>query len=191
LSMVGQALMKSPYPFQPGDVAFIMHHNSWISKAFAWFMGSKWSHCFIIWESTEHNTYLLETSDYEVINSTLDKYLNDPYVEMSIYSRHDMSDEDRLYAMQLAQETCLGTTYGYFQLISLAIRALLKKMGIQSVNWIRQGYTCNEVVLTALSSIHSSGLYQVDPKSLDTQDIFAFISIAWSPVFYKAPEAIK
>ena len=77
---------------KPGDVCFVMHNDSWLSRAIAWFMGSQWSHSFIVLEVAADRTYIMETSDYTVTFGHLERYLQDPNVTLEAYTS-DMTVE--------------------------------------------------------------------------------------------------
>lgn len=177
--------------FMPGDVAFSIHSLNPISKAIAWFTGSKWSHTILV---VEHGKYIYtsETSDFEVVMHTLDDSINDETVKMEVY-RADLDPGSQ----QLIVSECmknLGQTYGYLQFISLGIRALLRRwFGIKIGNFIRQGVVCNQHVLYGLSKVPSLGeLYGMDPESIDQQELYEKITSIKNqmgePIFKKVYE---
>lgn len=151
--------------YKSGDVGFIMHHDNPISKVIAWFMGSKWSHSFLVLEQTESRTYILETSDFEVCISTIDKYIADKNVTMEVWRRTDAGTSAEK-AMPL-----LGEVYGYPQLLSLGLRRLLMRIGIHIQNFFHVSVVCCGVPLTGYQ-----WLFGIDPKSIDTQEFYELIS---------------
>jgi hypothetical protein len=177
--------------FQPGDIAFSIHSKNPISKAIAWFTGSRWSHTILIVEHSKY-IYTSETSDFEVVMHTLDDSLNDPTVIMEVF-RADLSPDQQKLIVEKCMEN-LGQTYGYFQFISLGVRALLRRwFGIKINNFIRQGVVCNQHVLYGLSQIPSLGeLYGMDPESIDQQELYEkVVSIKdqmGKPIFKKVHE---
>lgn len=160
--------------FMPGDVGFIMHHNSKLSKVIAWFMGSKFSHTFMVLEQTENLIYILETSDFQVGISTLDRYIEDSNVSLEVYRGKDLQPEQAQVVTRSALAT-LGTVYGYLQLISLGLRRLMGRLGYIIPNFIRQGIVCDQVVLTGLVKSPYALFQGMDPKSKDTEDLYQLI----------------
>jgi hypothetical protein len=154
--------------FKPGDIFFVMHHDSWLSKTIAWFMGSKWSHCGIILEETKFRTYTCETSDFEIVYSDLERYLHDPQVTMKVI-RLPVS-EDVGVDMAINATTRNQMMYGHLQLLfSLSVVELFRKIHIQIKNYLRQGIVCCEHVLYACKLSRIVELVSLDPYQLDTQ----------------------
>ena len=160
--------------FQKGDIGFVMHHDSWLSRAIAWFMSSKWSHCTLVLDTTSsERTYVSETSDYEVTVSWMEgRYIGN--VSMAVLRLPGLSAAEASEAQDraLSQQEDL---YPYFQLISLGVRGLLKKIKIHIGNFLPWGYDCSEHVLYAMMNTHYPELKGVNPHSMDTQDLFALL----------------
>jgi len=158
--------------FQKGDIGFVMHHDNRISRAIAWFMGSKWSHTTLVIDVGER-TYLSETSDYEVTIGWIERYILDPQVSMEVYRLPDLSDAEKLEIVSraLSQQERL---YPYWQFISLGLRGLLKKVGIHIGNYMPWGYDCSEHVAYALVKTHYPEL-QKDPQDQDTEDFYQIV----------------
>lgn len=172
------------YELQPGDVGFIMWHKNPLSRVIAWFMGSKWSHCFIVADEMFGEPMLLETSDFEVVASPLSKY-EVTGVSVVIYRNvHGLSDykamEDALHLIK--------THYGWLQLLSLGIRRIAMRFGIKLPNFIRQGMVCTAVPTSVWSKQpHCPELFGVDPESIDTQELLEKITRgAWRIVMSKS-----
>ena len=158
---------------KPGDIGFSMTHNSWISKAIAWFMGSKWSHCFLVLDPDEDRTYLSETSNFEVWINYLEDYDKNPNVSYVIYSPK-ISDEQRKKIVKECMKNH-GQMYGYLQFISLGIRCLLKKLGVKIPNLIRQGVVCCQHVLYGYTHTDIPCFKGIDPESIDTEDVYQMV----------------
>lgn len=158
----------------PGDIGFLMHHDNWISKGFAWVMGSKWSHSFLIQETTEMRTYTSETSDFHVMIGTLDKYLGDKNVTMEIWRCPWLSDEMRLKIAKEAVDRTFGDTYGYFQVISLGIRIAFRHLKLRIKNWIKRGTVCCGHVMTGYHYAKIPG-WEFDPESIDTEEMYKLV----------------
>lgn len=165
------------------DIIFIMHHDSWLSRTIAKFMGSKWSHTAICYDASGEKDYILETTEYRVKLTDLDDYTFDPECEYEIWTCDDlepiMIDEivDECYKFN-------NNIYGYFQLISLGIRRLLMKIGIKIPNFIRHSIVCNQLVLYGYQKSNIKELI-FDPESIDTQELYDIVSKRFRPVTRK------
>lgn len=160
---------------EKGDIVFVMHHDNWISRAIAWFMGSKWSHCLLVIDpSSSERNYTSETSDYEVTIGWVERYTEDPNVSMDIYRLPALSELEKqtVVSRALSQEESL---YPYWQFIALAVRCLFKKVGLKIGNFLPLGYTCNEHVMYAYDESHYPELNHLDPHSMDTEDFYRLI----------------
>lgn len=156
------------------DIGFVMHHDNWISKVIAWFMGSQWSHSFIVLEDSKERTYLLETSDFEVTIGLLETYLNDPNVSLELWTSDVVSDNERVNIVNGSMRVH-GQIYGYLQLLSLGIRRLLMRIGVRVPNFIRQGVVCNQVVSYGYTESNLPVLDDIDPESIDTQELYEIV----------------
>lgn len=170
--------------FKPGDIFFINHHDNPLSKVIAWFMKSSFSHSGLILEQTSKRTYTLETSDYEVTQSLFEDYIDDPYVSIEVYRKEDLSDEEREDIMERALAVD-NAGYGYLQLLSFAVKRLLKRVNISIPNIIRQGLVCCHVVLYGYQGSGIKELDKVDPENWDTQELYDFVKGANLTLVYK------
>lgn len=158
-----------------GDIVFVMHHDNWISRAIAWFMRSQWSHsCVVVDPSSTDRTYVSETSDYEITLGWVERYSTDDHTSMSILRLPDLSEHEKVVTVfrALSQEE---SVYPYWQLVSLAIRGLFKRVGIRIGNLMPWGYNCSEHVMYALNETHYPQLKGVDPHSMDTEDFYQLV----------------
>lgn len=158
---------------KPGDIGFARSHNNWLSSAISWFMGSKWSHCFLVLDPDEDRIYISETSSFEVWINYLEMYDKDPNAEYVIYSPR-VGDADRKKIVEEAMKNH-GQTYGYLQLVSLGIRALLRKMNIKIGNFIRTGLVCCHHVLYGYTHTDIKGFKGIDPESIDTEETYQLV----------------
>lgn len=152
-----------------GDIGFIIHNDNKLSKVIAWFMGSKWSHTFIVLEETSLGYLICETSDYEVKYSFLGKYLDDPNVDMEIYSLGDVDNEQMVY------DNCQkidGQLYGYLQLFSFGVRSLLSRIGIKIDNFVFQGIICCQVAYEAVKG--TSIEIKMPKNKFQTEELFEY-----------------
>jgi hypothetical protein len=159
--------------YKPGDIGFV-HNGALISKIISFCMGSKWSHSFLVLGDVHGTMMVIETSDYEVTISPLDRYLDGRPV--AIYRNESLTDEDTSNICKKALPL-LGTTYGYAQLISFGIRELLRKFGININNFIRAGLVCCAVPLYAYEAILG-----IDPESIQTEELYQIIKKSFSMV---------
>lgn len=156
-----------------GDIAFIMHHDNLISRTLSWFMGSKWSHCFLILGEYPQGTYILETSDFEVCISILDKYLIDEQCSIEIYSG-GISKEEADVVTNKAMIT-LGDVYGYLHLLGLGIRRLFRKVGIKIGNPLKGGVVCCCVPMLGYQDSSIQDLAKSDWQDNDTEDLYQIV----------------
>lgn len=159
---------------KPGDIGFVMHKKNWISKTIAWFMSSRWSHTFMIYDIGQYGIYIIETTDFEVTISPLTKYLTDRTCDVEIFKADISEDEQR--DIILGSGPLIGTIYGYLQLLSLGIRRILKRVGIHIGNFLRVGVVCNHVPLYGYTRTKIERLGGIDPESIDTEELYQIIS---------------
>lgn len=165
---------------KPGDVVFVMHHDNLLSRVIAWFMGSKWSHSALVIEQGAFFTYLAETSDFNTTTGNLDRYLTAKGTSVEIWTKPDLTDKEREIIVRGAMEN-FDKVYGYLQLfLSLNVRAILRKLHIRIGNYIRQGWTCNEYVLSGLVKVERTGFAGINPKSIDTEEMHSLMTkVGW------------
>lgn len=158
----------------PGDVVFVMHKNEWVSRAIAWFMKSRWSHSAIVVDKSVRETYLVETSDYEVTIGLMSRYENDPNTEYEVWRFTGLMGSDQKKVWENVSPL-LRQTYGYLQLISLGVRRLLMRVGVRVPNFFRQGLVCCHVVGYAFLGTNVKMLNILDPESFDTQELYEML----------------
>jgi hypothetical protein len=169
--------MNMKMMIKKGDIGFAMTHDNWLSRAIAWFMGSSWSHTFLVLHVTEDRIYTVETSNYEVCIHSLDYYLKNPNCTIAIYQSKTITDEQRNMICNEALNV-VQTNYGWLQLLSFGIRRILKRIGIDIRNFIRQGMVCTAVPLLGYKNTHIQGLKGIDPESIDTEELYYLVRIA-------------
>lgn len=162
--------------FKSGDIVFIMHSTSKLSRLIAWFMKSAFSHSALVSVESAHNkTLLTETSDFQVTLATLNRYIADPGVAIEIYrdTKLSIDERDKIGAVSFNQ---LGEWYGWLQLLSFAIRALVKRVTKRDIgNFIRQGRVCCAVVgYSYKEALPKHPLSQIDPECYDTEELRQF-----------------
>lgn len=179
--------------FKTGDIAFVMHTDNWISKAIAWFMKSKWSHSLGILEQGKFGTYTLETTDFEVAIGMLERYLDDPNVEMEVWRpNYEMVHED--YRNKAARKwlSLYGDLYPYLQLFSLGLRRLLRRIKIKIKNFIRIGHVCDQVVIYGVNVYPIKGIQGLDSQAYDTQEFYrkVVLSKGFDLIYKKTREQV-
>ena len=159
-----------------GDIVFVMHNDNVISKIIAWFMKSRWSHSAVVVDVTPFRTYLCETSDFQVMIGTYDRYVHDAQTSIEVWrSERKISDKDMKVMLENAVDA-EGTTYGYLQLFSFGLRRMLMRFNIKIPNFIRQGMVCCAVPLRAYTMSPIVEFNGIDPESIDTQEMYDIIS---------------
>lgn len=167
--------------FKPGQIGFVMHHDNLISKVIAWFMGSKWSHSFLVIGEFHGRTLICETSDFHVTISDLDKYLLDRRCSVEVRGHGDL-DKDSLRAMYSVVHEMNGEMYGYLQLASLGIRRVLKRINIRIPNLVKWGLVCCAVPIYALEVTPLN--LGVSAESIDTEELYQATQ-AWDLIYLK------
>ena len=165
--------------FEPGDIVFIMHNESWLSKAIAKVMGSKWSHSAVVYGEAFGKTLLCETSLYQVNLDYLDRYLDDPNCEIEVYRKNGISEQGPKIRSNC--DLMLGKMYGYLQLLSLGIRRVFR---LKIPNFIHQGMVCCHVVAYALNDVDRE-FTRLDKESFDTEELYDMVKVKYLMVLEK------
>lgn len=137
------------------------------------FMKSRWSHSFIVIETGRYQTYVCETTDFEVTISGLEKYFEGKDVAMEIWRPIPWIPVDAVVLESLSK---VGTGYGYFQLLSLGLRRILMRFGIRIPNFIRHGMVCCHVVTYGYRCSGIDGLNGADAEAIDTEELYELVS---------------
>lgn len=161
--------------FKPADVGFCITHTNWVSRAIAWFTGSKWSHAFLVKEITPKHTYIQETNSFCVTIDYLESHIINPDQSIEIWSPIDISDSEREEIVEEAYIKTYGYVYGYMQLISFGIRRLLMRIGIKINNFFRQGVVCDHVVSYGYKKSSIPELTNIDPESIDSEELYQIV----------------
>lgn len=153
-----------------GDVYFTMDNKDPVSAAMSKVMGFPFSHSGLILGNLNGKTIVCETSSFEVVYSTFDKYEEDPTYTYEVWRHPDHFHVINGQESQIQENTTivLGIVYGYLQLISLAVRRIIS---MKLPNFIRQGLVCCHVIGYALHNIKGSGFENLDPESFDTREL--------------------
>jgi len=122
-----------------GQIGFVITKTNWLSRAISWFLGSPYSHAFLIINSTE----TIETDTKEVHIDSLIDHMTNPNKSCEIYETHNLSQKDKETILANAKSQ-LGTRYSYKKFLYLALYLLLKKIGIRISIRIK-GTVCDDV----------------------------------------------
>lgn len=168
-----------------GDVVFVMHHGSLISKIISWAMGSKWSHSAIVYDNLAGKTLLCETSSFEVTLNWFNRYVSDKNTSIEVLRHHDWVNviSGNEAKIQKSCDSLIGVVYGYTQLISLGLRRLLR---LRIGNLFRSGLVCCHVVGYGLHELPGTGFEKVDPESFDTEEMYQWLKRdGWVTIYSK------
>lgn len=176
--------------FEPADVCFTTNKKSKLSAIFRWFMRSKWSHVFIVKEQTERETYIVETSSFEVIYNEISGYLSEENT-LEVWRPTQLSEDERIAVVDECSKN-IEKVYGHLQFISFGIRGLLERIGIRIPNFIKIGLICCELVLAGYVISSIPGISGIDPKSMQTEELYKLVTTAknkdGTPAFKKVYE---
>jgi len=125
-----------------------------------WFMGSQWSHCFVVAGEFQGRPLVIETSDFEVVYGHLNKYLDGRKIEFFTVSNDQIQIE---YAIKYAQ-SLIGTRYAWERLLSWAIK--LKILKFFPV-FPKSNAICTDIPLTAWENV-----LKIKPKSINTEQLY-------------------
>lgn len=106
------------------SIGFSTDPNSWVSKIIRWFTGSKYSHTFLMWESTDFGRMIIESDSGGVQFCTLKHF--DTKTNPILYAYSPMVD--LLPAVKVAVEEYLGDAYDYDGLFGMAWVMLWRKL---------------------------------------------------------------
>lgn len=176
---------------KPGDVGFLMQHDNWVSRAIAWFMGSRWSHTFLVADIGHFQIYTSETCEFIVHTGEMYPKLRDKAVEMEVY-RPPFNQAQIVDVVRACQENH-GEIYGYLQLFSFAVVCMIQRIfGVRIRNFIRQGMVCNQHVMYGYSRHRGTVAFGVDPENYHTEDFYRMIQASGLPmVFSKKRGEVK
>lgn len=162
---------------RPGDIGFSMYKRSRLSQLMGWFMQSKWSHSWMELGTLYEFPCVIETSDFEVTVSPFFKYYDTRSYRIEVWSPINFTDEEREAVCKKALPL-LGEVYGYFQLLSLGLRRILKRLGYRIPNFIKQGIVCCHVPMYAYKGSSIKSLSTLDDESLDTQELYEIVTLS-------------
>lgn len=145
-----------------GQIGFVVTKTNWMSRAIAWFLGSPYSHAFLIINETE----TIETNEKVVHIDSLIDHTTNPDKSCEIYEPIGLfeCEKDRILNAARAQ---LGIPYSYTKFAYLAVYLLLKKIGI-NINWSIGGTVCDDVPAVSYQETHFD---EVKDTRLDTEQL--------------------
>lgn len=157
--------------FNSGDIVFIMHNDSWLSKSIAWFMQSKWSHSAIVYGDTHGKTMLIETSDVQVTLNDLDRYLSNPHCTVEVWRFDGDINGDEVVTNAYSLN---GKIYGYLKLLGCGIRRLFRRAGFEINTPLVSQTICKDVVTHAYLGMKQSP-FGNDSAKLDTEEVYQLV----------------
>lgn len=166
-----------------GDVVFINHLKSNISKLFSKVMGSNWSHMAIVYQIIGDRVLLCETSDYQVNLNWYDRYSKDPNCRIEVLRHPDYDNVIKGHELTIQQDCdkINGDLYGYLQLPFHALRILLKR---KIPVLVKQGWLCCNTVGHALKRIPGSHFDNIDIKGYDTEEKYKDLKqLQWVTIY--------
>lgn len=119
--------------------------------------------------------YTLETDEWDVDHGNLEDYDTDPECSFEIWRKVDLTLAERYSIVKCANQKSRAVNYGWLQLISMAIRNLLRRVKVRIKNFIRQGVTCAGVPAYGYFMAQVSGFSAIDPEDIDTQDFYELV----------------
>ena len=144
-----------------GDIGFVITRNNIISRIFAWFLQSEWSHTFVVISANE----TIETNAIKVHVNTLDDHVLNKNKDVEIWSPI-CGDENRDIIVYEAKKL-LGIKYSYIKVLYIGIRRLLIRIGYRIKLLFSKRVVCSDVVLAGL---FKAGL--LNTKDIDTQELY-------------------
>jgi hypothetical protein len=149
-------------PIKDGDIGFIIHNDSWISKAIKWFQKCGWSHTFIVFDA-EHGI-TSETNMFNLTLGLLNLYAEEGTAKYEIW-RIEGTDVEKVKSRSVEN---YGQKYGYSQLFYNAIRVCIFKVFKKRVKmFTSRGVTCVE------NTCYAYGLPR--PQDFDLDDWYKFV----------------
>jgi hypothetical protein len=158
-----------------GAIGFETDRASWISKIIRFFTRSQWSHVFIVAaeDLVTGKREILEADWQGIQKAFLDKYQG-KHIKVALY-QVNLPLTQRIDALAACM-TLVGRSYGYLQLVGLALILPLRWVGIYKTNPISSGRVCSELALRYLQQLEVDYRFeQMDRDSTTPQDLFAII----------------
>lgn len=138
----------------------------------SWFMNFPFSHSGIVESVHGSKIYLRETSDFDVGLSLLNHYLEDPHTGFEVWSFPEIHDTVRDQMVNRSGQLD-GDVYGYLQIVTLAVRCLMKRVGLKPFrNFLKIGTVCCHVVALAYQISGIREMVLDDYESEDTADLY-------------------
>ena len=147
-----------------GDIGFVITNKNILSEIIAWFMGSKWSHSFVV----VYDLRTVETNNTVVYLNTLDDHVYNKDKNLEIWSPN-CSNEQRKQIVE-ASLRMVGIKYGYLKLLAMGFRRILMKIGIKTPLLWTRGTVCDDV---AIAGLNSAGILSV--KNIDTEELYQLV----------------
>lgn len=158
-----------------GTIAFSTC-NALVSRIIRWITGGKFSHVFIVLDSTPDPTVgdykILEASWSGVMITSIEKYRKGYEVELVTLEKIDPSKTD------LAITSCtllLGQPYGYGQMLAMIPVVIAKKLGCRWRNAVVDGVVCSELVSKYIGFIMNNQFFLKKEDEVTPEDIYKYV----------------
>ena len=138
-----------------GCIGISNRPTGWYPRAVRFFTRSKWSHCFILANSYLERNCVLE-ADLKVQLVDFEKeYIKKVADSWRIYDPVQATSSEKNYAAAETFKEYNGQTYGFLQILGMAIRIMLRWLGISKNmrNLFPSGVICSELVLYYLKAL--------------------------------------
>jgi len=130
---------------QPGDIGFGGKRKGFYPKAVRWFTRSLWSHCFFVTPEVLGEISVLEADLKVQLVPFQKEYIEKQADYWEVWRPTQATPEAIDMACRLTYQTQAGELYGFLQIPWFAVRAILRKLGMDlSQNWFPSGTICSE-----------------------------------------------
>lgn len=122
-----------------GQIGFVITKTNWMSRKIAWFLGSPYSHTFLVINETD----TIETNTNEVHIDSLVDHTTNPDKACEVYEPIRLMETEKA-SIEHCASSLVGIKYGYLKFAYCAFQLLLRKIGIR-VTMSVHGMLCDDV----------------------------------------------
>lgn len=154
-----------------GVIGFSSKKANWLSRTIRWFTRSKWSHCFLVYQ-TGQEVLVAEAGTFTVQLIPITKYQSHTYAT-EFFAPTGLSAENLEKGIARIRGL-IERTYGWVQLAGFVPMIALRKMGFKVSNPACGGIICSELVLLFLEVADPEGGWdKMDRNAVTPEDIHA------------------
>jgi hypothetical protein len=150
--------------------------NMIVSRIIRWVSGGKFSHCFIVLDSTPDPNVgdykILEASWSGVTITSIAKYRKGYEVELASLDKVESSKIDLAIT---ACELMLGQPYGYGQMLAMIPAVIAKRLGYKWKNAVVDGIVCSELVSKYIGFIMNNTFFLKKEDEVTPEDIYEYV----------------